>query len=239
MIYIAICDDDEKALADLRQRIEILLKENQVLATIFEYSQSRLLQYDINEGKYFDLILSDIEMPDIDGMDLAAYTKKYLPEALVIFITSHTKYAIDAFELSIFRYVPKSALDSRLPHAVLDAIKLISSRSDRVYYINTPTRVEKIPYQKILYIEREGKNSIIKLTDGSTSSVRKSMAALIKELDSEEFAFIDRGNIVNIRYIMKIKDGSVELENGIRLLASRAKIEQIKKMVSDYWGEKI
>lgn len=239
MIYIAICDDDEKALADLRQRIEILLKENQVLATIFEYSQSSLLQYDINEGKYFDLILSDIEMPDIDGMDLAAYTRQYLPEVLIIFITSHTKYAIDAFELSIFRYVPKNTLDSRLPHAVLDAIKLISSRSDRVYYINTPTRVEKIPYQKILYIEREGKNSIIKLTDGSTSSVRKSMAALIKELDSEEFAFIDRGNIVNIRYIMKIKDGSVELENGIRLLASRAKIEQIKKMVSDYWGEKI
>ena len=66
MIYIAICDDDEKTLDDLRQRVEILLRERQVIAAIYEYTQSRSLQYDINEGKYFDLILSDIEMPDVD-----------------------------------------------------------------------------------------------------------------------------------------------------------------------------
>lgn len=239
MIYIAICDDEEKTVIELKQRVVSLLKENKIVATISEYSQSRLLQYDIEEGKYFDLILSDIEMPNMDGMKLAAYLKKYLPEALVIFITSHTKYAVDAFELSIFRYVPKNAIDLRLPHAVLDAIKLINGRSDRVYHITMPSRVEKIPYQRILYIEREGKNSIITMIDGSRTSVRKSLTNVMKELDSEDFVYIDRGNIVNIQYIMKIKDGSVELENGVRLLASHAKIEQIKKKISEYWGEKI
>lgn len=163
----------------------------------------------------------------------------YLPEAIIIFITSHIKYAIDAFELSIFRFVPKSMLDLRLPHAVLDAIKLISSRSDRVYYIHMPSRVEKIPYQSILYIEREGKNSIIRLINGSSSSVRKSMAILMQELDSEEFAFIDRGRIVNIRHIMKIKGVDIELADGTHLLASRSKIGQIKERLSVFWGDKI
>lgn len=239
MIYIAICDDEEKSVAELEKRVNLLLKENKILATISVYSQSKLLQYDIEEGKYFDLVLSDIEMPNMDGMKLAEYIKQYLPEALVIFITSHTKYAVDAYELSIFRYVPKSSIDLRLNHAVLDAVKLINSKSNRVYHINMPSRVEKIPYQKILYIEREGKNSIITMTDGSKTSVRKSLANVFKELDSEDFAYIDRGNIVNIQYIMKIKDESVELENGIRLLASHAKIEQIKKKISEFWGERI
>ncbi len=239
MIYIAVCDDEERSLAVLKERVNALLKEYGIYAEVTGYSQSRLLQYDIEEGKYFDLVLSDIEMPYIDGMQLAEYIKKYLPEVLIIFITSHMKYAIDAYELSIFRYVPKNNMDSRFSHALLDAVKMIESRSNQTYCISTPTRMEKIPYRKILYIERDGKNSVINLTDGSATRVRKSLSAVLKELSSDDFVFIDRGNIVNIPYIMKIIDGCVELENGIRLFASHARLEQLKKKVSEFWGERI
>ena len=135
--------------------------------------------------KAFAVIL---EMPHIDGMELAGYIKKYLPEVFIVFITSHTKYAIDAFELSIFRYVPKSTLQMKLDHAVLDAVKLINGRSDQVYHIHMPSRVEKIPYEKILYMTREGKNTIIVLADGSRTHVRKNLATVVKELNSDEFA---------------------------------------------------
>lgn len=239
MIYIAICDDDEKTIVQLRKRVQMLLKENNIVAKISEYSQSRLLQYDVQEGKYFDLILSDIEMPQIDGMKLAEYIKKYLPEVFIIFITSHTKYVIDAYELSVFRYVPKHIIDKKFDHAILDAIKMINGKSNQIYSITTPTRVEKIPYEKILYMEREGKNTIIIMKDGSKTHVRKSLSTVIKELNSEEFVFVDRGNIANVRNIVKIKDGSVELENGVRLWASRSRIEEIKKKISEFWGERI
>ena len=69
--------------------------------------------------------------------------------------------------------------------------------------------------------------------------MRKSLSAVLKELSSDDFVFIDRGNIVNIPYIMKIIDGCVELENGIRLFASHARLEQLKKKVSEFWGERI
>lgn len=239
MIYIGICDDDEKTIVKLRKQVQALLKANNIVAKISEYSQSRLLQYDVQEGKYFDLILSDIEMPQIDGMKLAEYIKKYLPEVFIIFITSHTKYAIDAYELSIFRYIPKSIFDRKFDHAVLDAIKMINGKSNQVYSITMPTRVEKIPYDKILYMEREGKNTIIVMNDGSKTHVRKSLATVVKELNSEEFVYVDRGNIANVRNIMKIKDGIVELENGVRLLASHSRIEEIKKKVSEFWGDRI
>ena len=105
MIYIAVCDDNEKLAKALRNKICQYVKENYEPVDITVYTQSTLLQYDIEDGKYFDLVLSDIEMPNIDGMNLVAYIKKHLPEVLIIFITSHLKYAIDAFELSIFRYI--------------------------------------------------------------------------------------------------------------------------------------
>ena len=239
MIYIAICDDNGKTVEILKNRVIAFLKENNILADISVYTQSRVLQYDIEEGKHYDLILSDIEMPYIDGMNLAAYMKRYLPEVLIIFITSHLKYAVDAFELSIFRYIPKNALNVKLPYALKDAINMINIQADEYYTIEMPSRIEKIPYHKILYIQREGKNSVITLTDNSITKVRKSLTQVFKEFKSEDFIYVDRGDIVNLAHIMGIKDGIVELKNGIRLPASHSKLEQIKTKLSEFWGKQI
>ena len=239
MIYIAICDDNEKTVEILKKKVMEFLKKSNEFADITVYTQSENLQYDIQEGKYYDLILSDIEMPNIDGMNLAAYVKRYLPEVLIIFITSHLKYAVDAFELSIFRYIPKNSIGSRLPQALKDAINMIKMQADEFFAIKTPTRVKKIPYHKILYIQREGKNSVITLLDNSVTKVRKSLTQVFKEFRSDDFVYVDRGDIVNLAHIMGIKDGIVELKNGIRLPASQAKLEQIKTKLSDFWSEQI
>lgn len=239
MIYIAVCDDNEKLAEELKKRVLAYIKKNYEPVDITVYTQSRMLQYDIEEGKHFDLVLSDIEMPQIDGMDLAAYIKRHLPEVLIIFITSHLKYAVDAFELSIFRYIPKNLLNSRLSHALEDAINMIKIQSDRYYKIEMPSRIEKIPYNRIMYIQREGKNSVLTLVDNTSTRVRKSLSQLFKELKSEDFVYIDRGDIVNLAHIMGIKNGIVELQNGIRLPASQAKLEQIKIKLSDFWGDQI
>lgn len=69
MIYIAICDDNEKTVEILKKKVMEFLKKSNEFADITVYTQSENLQYDIQEGKYYDLILSDIEMPNIDGMN--------------------------------------------------------------------------------------------------------------------------------------------------------------------------
>lgn len=239
MIHIALCDDNEKTAKILYNKVTYFLKKRETFAEISIYSQSQMLQFDIQDGKYFDLILSDIEMPTINGMNLAAYSKKYLPDVLIIFITSHMKYAIDAFELSIFRYIPKAEINVRLSAALDDALKMIELQADQYYFIQMPSRIEKIPYSKILYIRREGKNSIIELIDDSYSKVRKSLTQVYKEINTEDFIYIDRGNIVNIAHIVGVKNGLVELKNGVILPASHSKLELIKSKMIDFWGEKI
>lgn len=239
IIYIAICEDDEASLKILKNKVELFLEEKRILAEVSVYEKSRLLQYDIQEGRHFDLILSDIEMPDIDGMELAAYIKRYLPEVLIIFITSHLKYAIDAFELSVFRYIPKNSINSRFTQAMKDAIDMIRLQANDFYVIQMQNRMEKIPYQRILYIRREGKNSVITLTDDTVTKVRKSLSQVFEELQTEDFLYVDRGDIVNLAHIIGMKGGIVELKNGIRLPVSHAKSEEIKNRLSDFWSERI
>lgn len=126
-------------------------------------------------------------------------------------MTSHTEYAIDAFELSIFRYVPKNNLGAKLPAAVLDAARLIELEAGQEYTIQTASRMEKIPFKDIFYVQRDGKNAMI-VSSAGTAKVRKSLQQVFDELNTPEFIFIDRGCIVNIIHIMKISDGMAVLK---------------------------
>ncbi|MDE7326621.1 MAG: DNA-binding response regulator, partial [Lachnospiraceae bacterium] len=63
MFYIAICEDETSQLAVIEDKVRMYLKKNHILAELEAYGRGDLLKYDLQEGKYFDIILSDIEMP--------------------------------------------------------------------------------------------------------------------------------------------------------------------------------
>ncbi len=239
MLHIAVCDDDRNAVQTHKQIAKRCLAQCKSAGEISVYTDSANLLYDITEdGFFFDLILLDIEMPGGSGMELAQKIKPYLPHGKIIFITSHIEYAIDAFELAIFRYVPKDDIDTRLPAAIMDAVKLIMLEEGKVYTIRTNSRLEKIPYKEIYYIQRDGKNAGI-ATAAGVSKVRKSLQQVYEELGAEEFIYIDRGCIVNMIHIMQIKDGMAVLKNGVSLPVSRSHLQEVKEQINTYWGTHI
>lgn len=77
----------------------------------------------------------------------------------------------------------------------MDAVKLIELEEGKFYTIQTNSRLEKIPYKEIYYIERDGKNASITAA-GGISRVRKSLKQVYEELGAEEFIYIDRGCLV-------------------------------------------
>lgn len=236
MIRIAICDDEESAIALHDRIVKASLRSCGIGYEITHYTRSTNLLYDItDDGFFYDLVLLDIEMPGINGMKLSEKIKSCLPNIKIIFVTSHTEYALDAFELSIFRYVPKNNLEIKLTAAVTDAAKLIELEAGQEYIIQTTNRMEKIPYKDIFYIQRDGKNASIVSSTG-TSKVRKSLQQVFDELNTSEFIFIDRGYIVNIIQIMKISNGMVVLKNGEQLPVSRAHLQEVKQQINRFWG---
>lgn len=126
MLRIAVCDDEEEAVRQHAGVAGECLRACGCPGEIARYTRSDQLLADIeDDGFFFDLILLDIEMPGLNGMELAERIKLRLPHVRIIFITSHLEYAIDAFELAIFRYVPKGDIARRLPAAICDAVRLI------------------------------------------------------------------------------------------------------------------
>lgn len=239
MLQIAVCDDEESAVQAHREMAERCLQQCGAVGKITVYTSSSSLLCDITEDQfYYDLILLDIEMPERTGMELAEKIKPFLPNVKIIFITSHIEYAIDAFELSIFRYVPKNDLDKRLFPAIQDAVRLIVLEAGKFYTIQTNSRLEKIAYQAIYYIERDGKNASI-VSESGVSKVRKSLAQVYDELGAEEFIYIDRGCIVNLIHVMQVRDGMAILKNGTSLPVSRSHLQDVKEQINRYWGAHI
>lgn len=239
MIRIAICDDEPDSILRNKEILQACNGRMKCIADMITYTNGEMLLSDILEDDFFyDLILLDIEMPNISGMEIVQSIKPKLPNVRVIFITSHIKYAIDSFELSIFRYVPKDDLEKRLTYAVSDALKLIMLENHKNYLVVTANRMEKVSFQDILYIQRDGKNSAITTFHG-VIKVRKSLQNVREELDAEEFIFIERGCIVNLIQVTQIKNSMIYLKNQIELPISRSHLQGVKVALNSYWGKRI
>lgn len=254
MIRVGLCDDDPVLLKKLNSFVSDCYAENQIFAKTQAFEKGQALLYEIEDGAGFDLLLLDIEMPGLSGMELAARVKKLLPKALIIFITSHMEYVLDAYELSVFRYVPKADQGERLTHALLDAAAMVEVQLRESYIIQNQNRLERIPLQNLLYITHEGKNALL-VTDLSAGEnpgggsmpgeknlcfrVRKTLQQVYEELDDKEFFFIDRGCIVNLSRIMSIKEDFCILKDGTRLGVSQSRMPGLKERLLEFWKQHI
>lgn len=239
VLKMAIVDDDTLFLQDIEKISYEFLKKEKVIASIDTFTSHRMLLYEVDEDSYYDLFLLDIEMKDdndINGIQIAKRIREYNRDSIIIFVTSHMKYTLDAFKVIAFRYIPKNELKKGLEEALQETIKELHEREKSFYLIETITKYIKLYYTNIYYIYKVGKYSIFVSTTGEYK-VRKSLATVFKELNSLEFVFVERGFIANITHIDRMEDEKVFMDNGIVLKVSRPQIHMVKEKIAEYWGE--
>ena len=73
MLQIGICDDETLLLEEIKKLTDDCLQDQQTFCVTTTYTDGTALLYDIQDGRRFDLLLLDIEMPDISGMELSAH----------------------------------------------------------------------------------------------------------------------------------------------------------------------
>ncbi len=105
----------------------------------------------MEDGEYYDILLLDIEMPGLNGIELTNKVKKYLPDAITIFVTSYEQYVYKSFEVQPYRFIPKKDAVKMLPAAVKDALGLAFEREGKFYVAENQRVLEKIPLKSITY----------------------------------------------------------------------------------------
>lgn len=240
MVRIAILDDTESE----RKRIETIIRGYfNKKGTEYEYeislfSGSEALYIELEDKKYFDLFLLDMELPGCNGLQVAQVIRDYYMEPFIIYVTNHMEYAIEAFEVNAYRYIPKVMINEKLPEALDALLPKIVQLDKRAYIVEWESGVEKILYRNIYYIRKEGKYINIVHRSGE-SRIRKTLQEIVAELNSEEFFYIDKGCVVNIRHILSCQKGQVNMRDHTILPLSRPRYQAVKEKVSAYWREEV
>lgn len=239
MIHIAICDDDTVILSKVDELVRVFFRTHCVDYKIQAYQSSENLLYDLQDGINYALLLLDIEMPGIDGMGLAKVIRDTMPAAKIIFITSHLEYAITAYEFSVFRYIPKTVIEEKLPPALEDYYKLYRLERNEFYTVEIKNHVEQLPYREILYILKDGKYAVFHLTGGKTQAVRKTLVQVFEEISKKYFYFADRGCIVNLANVVGIDDTGILFPDDQHITISKANISNFKTTMLRFWRKQI
>lgn len=167
-----------------------------------------------------DLLILDVEMPGLTGVQLA---KSLSQIPMLIFISSHPGYAVDAFELDAVDYLVKPASTERLMRAIDKARKLHELKlntgnaegfkpdTDQSFFIKEKNAFVKIAYKDVLYIQSLGDFVNIFLESGEKKIVLVSMKNMEQQLPSDIFLRISRTHIVNKTKITAIETGMVML----------------------------
>lgn len=240
ILRCTICDDNPASAEEARRIAEEVFKSKNTSAEISVYTDSRQMFFELDQSRPVDLLVLDIEMPSVSGLEIASMVKKSNPSCLIVFLTSYINYAINGYELEIFRFVPKKDCSTRLAAAVADAVSSIDLESKKSYLIDRHDLCGMLPCKSILYITKSGKNSVIHhLLGDEPIKIRKPLSTVFEELNSEEFIFIGRGCIANMANVRRVDRHDWVCKNGERVEISTSLYAEIKDRLLEFWGRKI
>ena len=174
-----------------------------------------------------DLLFLDIEMGQIHGIELARHIKSIYPNILVIFVTGHTEFALEGYEVYPVDFLIKPINTPRLERALNKVKEIKSSRLIKNNYkigINVDSGIKMVNISDILYIEKQGRKVSIICKNNEIIYSKESMKNLEVLFSSFDFYRPHQSFLVPIKQIKSIYPDKYTRSYVIQLFDSKTNI---------------
>lgn len=237
MISIAICDDDITAAGDIEQELKKISKKMGISIEIDVFGDGKDIADEIYSGERYDIIYLDIEMKKLNGLETAKLIRNIDKIVKIIYVTSHTGYAIEAYEVHPFQFIVKPIDFERFIRIFMAAYKEIIS-DDYYFRYRAHRQSNKILVREIVYFESQIRTVNIVKTDGETITYYAKISAIEESMNNTkaEFWRIHQSYLVNRKYIYRISYSHVEMTNGKVLTISEDRRKSIRDKYLDSIG---
>lgn len=232
MIRIAIVDDEETQHETLKKLIEQFSQENDISFSIFCYLNGMSF---LESNVEVDIVLMDVDMPHMNGIETAVQLRKKDEKVALIFITNMVEYAIKGYEVNAIDYILKPVNYARFSALLKKTLKRIISLEEAIS-IKTTDGFRKIYVQSILYIEIDDHLLYYHLEDEDILSW-SSLSAVEKQLPEKRFVRCNKSCLVNLSQISGIENNNILVgKNRIKIPLVQGKKKAFLQAYYEYNG---
>jgi len=230
-LKIAICDDEQKQIEYMKSTVAMWAERNRHLVEISTFSSAEAFLFEYSENKSYDILLLDVEMGKMNGVELAREIRRENHSIQLIFVTGYYEYFSDGFDVSALHYLIKPATNDKL-YPVLDRAVASLQYRERSVLVDTGDCKLKIPLADITYIESERVYLIIHTSSGEYRT-RLSLTKFSESLD-DTFYKVHRSYIVSLKYIRKITRTEIVMDGGDTVPMSRGMYDEVHGALIKY-----
>lgn len=234
---IAIVDDDVRFSEKVERFARQFYQKKGENIEVSQYTKGLVLIQDMDEKKHFDIYMLDVEMPQINGFDLAKKIQAKQPKARIIFITSHEKYALRSIKIGSYYFILKEEYDYELKR-ILERIYQEEIENGQYYTIQTDTHYERFCMSGILHITKQDKYAIFHCMDNKEYYERISLEKIYQKLPQDCFIFVNRQVIIHMKHVIRLEQNKITMQDKTVIPISRRMSVEVKDNLAEFWGRK-
>ncbi len=233
MVRIALVEDDALYREQLMQYLERYTRESGVKfrVTTFSDGDAVVEGYAAN----YDIILMDIVMPLMNGMEAAEHIREMDGDVVIIFITNTPQYAMKGYLVDALDYVLKPIGYYAFSQRIDRALARMKKRTRSYISVQFKNGMKKLDVSQITYVEVRD-HDLLYHTVSEAFEARGTLSELEKVLSPERFFRCSKCCLVNLEYVEAVQNNDIVVGNEL-IQVSRARKRALMDALNDYINE--
>ena len=232
MIRVAIVEDEAEIREQLMGYVQRYTRQYGTAFEVKTFADGLEILEDYRPA--YDLILLDIEMKHLDGMETARRIRELDPEVMLVFITNMAQYAIKGYAVGALDYVLKPVPYFAFSQQLQKVEEQLRRRTRHYLAVPVEGGLRRLDTSRIYYIESEG-HRVHFYTEGGGFGAPGALKALEEKLADRPFARCNSGYLVNLAQVQAVQQNTVEV-GPYELQVSRPKRKSFLAALTDYIG---
>lgn len=217
---IAVCDDERQFIDAVCSLLEQWAQSRNIGLTLYRFTDGDSL-IAAHRNERMDLIILDVIMPLLSGIDTAKEIRHNDEAVPIIFLTSSREFAIDSYEVKAFYYLLKPIVREKFFPIMDDFLKTLSLQKN-TFTAHTSTGFYKIPVDDVEYLEAQNKQVLVHMTDGETIEIREQFSTCENVfLPDNGFFRCHRSYIVNLNHVEQFTKTEIRTSQNATIPISR------------------